>query len=255
MGLREWLFGSPPEPERKIKKKPAPFNEAEFMAKETKRTLARLRKEKPEVIEKIILAQLAAKNHWDFDKTPKIDPSDPLATYKKVKKEITELKDDESDRGWVRDLIPGALQLLTAVAQSNAAQQQRGAVTVTDFHQSPQQLTNHQRPAALPAGQSQMGEDDMSFVANYLIGQLKGKTPEQAAKWLLRRKETAAVELIIRLREEPVERLPELLSEMERRSPALAPFVAWLRTRSSWLLETVKLIKNPPAVRTESPGF
>jgi len=91
-------------------------------------------------------------------------------------------------------------------------------------------------------------EENVSDVSEFLIGQLEGKPPEEAAHWLLTFPAPQAREFAQTLASTSDERLPELLSKLASNEPRLAGFIAWLRARPEWLVATVR------AVRRQSGG-
>lgn len=87
-------------------------------------------------------------------------------------------------------------------------------------------------------------EVPMSLISAAVISQLDGRSPEQAATWLLSQNHPQAKALVEALCRTPDDRLPELLNTISQQAPDFAGLIAWLRGRQSWLVDTVRAVRR-----------
>ena len=93
---------------------------------------------------------------------------------------------------------------------------------------------------------------EMTLVARIITRQLDGKSPDEAAAWLLAQTNPMAEDLVEQLAQTADEDLAALLEALASTSADAAGLVAWLLARPDWLLETVHAIREQ--IGAESPG-
>ncbi len=109
------------------------------------------------------------------------------------------------------------------------------------------------REIAAPAETHQ--EAQMSIISNFVITQLNGKQPEDAAQWLESLPYPQATELIKAFRETDDGQILVMLSELAAKYPDFRGLVEWLRQRPQWTISVVRELKNGAPVKESGHGL
>ncbi|MDA8189775.1 MAG: hypothetical protein M0T85_16670 [Dehalococcoidales bacterium] len=97
---------------------------------------------------------------------------------------------------------------------------------------------------APPEPQQIHEEVTMSLMSTFAIGQLKCKTPEQAAEWLLSQPYPQAQQLVQQILATPDEQIIPLLNTVASQYPDFAGLVNWLRSQPQWLMQVVRTVRQ-----------
>ncbi len=143
-------------------------------------------------------------------------------------------EDLADDNGWVRDLLTTLPSVIAAMRAGQAAP----------------------APTPLPvttAPPTQSLEASMSIISSYVIGQLNGKSPDEAARWLSTLPYSQAAELINAFRQVPDDQILVLLSDLAGKYPDFRGLVEWLRQRPEWLVQTIQALRRLSDRDEEAP--
>lgn len=155
---------------------------------------------------------------------------------------------DLDDNSWIKDAVAGLGMFFTHMQQVDA---QKAAMAAGMHHQyapAPPAL-----PPAPATGESEPPQEaPVSLISRYVISQLDGKSPEEAAEWLMSQAHPQAQEFVKRLIATPNDQLFILLDAVRQNVPDLAALVAWLRQRPDWLVATVQAIRRASAKNPEA---
>lgn|GEM_PF-5611048 len=111
---------------------------------------------------------------------------------------------------------------------------------------TPGSETTRTAAATLPAAQAeaeQAPELDTKTVIHFVLSNLRDRTPQDAAAWLLSCNDGYLRELCVSLRDWPDERLPELLGEIAKALPEAQPLTNWLAARREWTASLAQEIR------------
>lgn len=96
-------------------------------------------------------------------------------------------------------------------------------------------------PAAAPTERVTVG--DISPESAFLIQALSGKTPQQAADWLLKQRLPQLREAVQWLVETPDAQLLTRLDQLAEAAPMLKGFAAWIRPHEDWVIQTARIVR------------
>lgn len=146
-------------------------------------------------------------------------------------------------------VVEGIKQLPALIAALRGGQQMANPGTAT---QPPPEPTRQIAPPSEPHQEAQM-----SIISNYVIGQLDGKQPQDAAQWLTSLPYPQATELIKAFRETEDGQILVMLSELASKYPDFRGLVEWLRQRPQWTVETIQALRRlgPAPVQQAAHGL
>lgn len=150
-------------------------------------------------------------------------------------------KNPKSESGSnAKEWIEAAVVALGALQMQNQqpAVRQQQATIIPFPNQAP----------ALPAATQPESEASMSIMSHIVITGLQGKTPDEAALWLLSMAQSfpTALPIVTQLVATPDAQLPALLTAASQQYRDLAPAMAWLNApeRQAWLFQTMAAIRR-----------
>ena len=94
----------------------------------------------------------------------------------------------------------------------------------------------------------------MSIISNFVISQLDGKQPDDAAQWLSTLPYPQATELISALQKTPNDQILAFLSELASKYPDFRGLVEWLRQRPDWTVQTIGALRRLASPETAQTG-
>lgn len=150
---------------------------------------------------------------------------------------------------WWKDL----LKELAGSFGPAIAMQQQAQMVPAQMPQPEAQPQPQSTPSPAPAGQGEQ-EVYMSLASRYVVSQLDGKTPEEAAKWLLRQKFPGVKEFVAELVAVPDEELGPFLASKAQTVPELGGAVVWLLKRPDWTRLFAQNVRQMAAARNEASG-
>lgn len=240
MGLFDFLFGKP-APKKKTR---GPSRSAAERAKlEEVRFLQQLKDTNPQLYQEMMLKRLGLS----------VDQKDELAQLQGTVKKLREMgliksaNDIDAGAGaWVKDALAG----LGILLQGIQGQPPRGLAPIggqEDPQAAPAPAVRPvsppapAQPASLPTPKPQ--EDPM--ISQYLISQLHGKTPQQAAAWLAAQPYPQAQQLVTQLCQLPDQQIIPFLTQLGQQAPGWGEAVAWLQGQGEiWVRSTVQELRR-----------
>lgn len=171
-------------------------------------------------------------------------------------------EDDTSVRGILGKVAANVGQGLGAavgeMARQQMANQQAGAPPVAAYSApvpqisapaQPQQAAQPQPDPSQP--QPATGGAPVDFQSIYLISQLNGKSPEQAARWLAAQDRDEAKQIITAMIQTPDEHLGQLVLQIQNPLPQ---FGQWLAQRMPWFVEVARALRTMNAKYANTPS-
>ncbi|MDA8186855.1 MAG: hypothetical protein M0T85_01770 [Dehalococcoidales bacterium] len=145
----------------------------------------------------------------------------------------------------VRDIM-GGLGLLMQMGGGGFPIQITTNSQPAAVQEAPQPQPQAVEPARIapPPAQDTNEEEKMSLMSTFAIGQLNGKTPEQAAQWLLSQPYPQARQLVQQILATPDEQIIPLLNAVASQYPDFAGLVNWLRSQPQWLMGVVRAVRQ-----------
>ena len=195
-----------------------------------------LARDDPNVLRKILVAELASKRNWKL--LPEEKPPDAVDQYFETKAKLKKagLDTDAEDDNWLKQLLP-AVGVMLMQLQGNQINP-RGGEPAANGHQ---QLPEPARPAALnPAP-----ENNMNWVSPYLISQLSGKDSAQAYNWLVSLNRSEITAMFDAIRKTPDDQMHAFWATFAERNPDFRQFVYWALERPEWYRGLIAIIKQP----------
>lgn len=141
----------------------------------------------------------------------------------------------------LREMIaPAVMGLVSAFAMPHMArlqspQPQPVALPAPDITPAP-------APVPAPASSESAippipeGEIYVSFASRFIINSLDGKTPEDAAAWILQQSHPQIQEIVQQLPRVPDQHLPRFIDLMAEQAPDLLALAEWLKQRPAFLV-------------------
>jgi hypothetical protein len=103
-----------------------------------------------------------------------------------------------------------------------------------------------QQPAPAPEPEVMTAEEleMLPMMSQLIIGQLKGKTPTEAAKWLLEHKHPDAKKMVLIILSATDEQIPDMLPRIGKTFPVLAGLAEWLERQPDWTLNVAREVRR-----------
>lgn len=82
------------------------------------------------------------------------------------------------------------------------------------------------------------------FACQYALSELKGKSPDQAARWILAQNHAAVKGMIELIRATPDAQLLAMFESQAAAHPDFAPLMDWLRAQGEWTIQVARLLRD-----------
>lgn len=222
---------------------------AERMAKLEASYLNTLRRERPEEFNKLMRRRVERQFGVE-------DESGELGQLAKTLGQLKELGllngqlGGQGSESWIKDAVDGVRMLLryqqpapSEAPATNGVQYAEAPATIPALPEASSTSSTSSTVVAPPFVRPLRADVKVSVASAYLISQIDGKTPGDAAEWLVKQERPEARELVSRLCSTPDALHMALLDQVASEAPDVAGFIAWVKARPDVLAAVVQELR------------